>query len=95
VGGEAQQLSKHEWDEYRFGNFCLTSEGFGNYQKFVRQVCTKHKCTKEEVEGYEKIFTMLNELHEESTSGGARTSEPEGSKEIDLTGDSQATWGGN
>lgn len=39
VSGPARNIAKAEWDEVRFGNFCMSPEAFAANQKFMEQAC--------------------------------------------------------
>jgi len=41
--GESFDLDRDEWDNRRFGNFCMSEEDFAANQKFIEQACEQAK----------------------------------------------------
>ena len=55
-------LNKAEWDAISAGRFSMTAEGFGDYQKFIEEVCVRYKCTEQEKKAQKKLIESMKEF---------------------------------
>lgn len=41
--GPERQIKKLQWDKERVGYFCMNANSYGQYQKFIADVCAKQQ----------------------------------------------------
>lgn len=42
---EPHDFEKNEWDDKRFGQFCISSDAFGDIKRELEELCSTHQVT--------------------------------------------------
>jgi hypothetical protein len=62
------KYSKPEWDKVRFGQICTASENFMHWKSTIEKFCSEtDRCTYEEKEQLNKVFTELRAFDAKAT----------------------------